>query len=274
MKLKLYLQQHLPEKIHPYLSNAFDTVGDILIFNKITEELIPYEKKIGKLTLQHLKHINVVCKKAGKYQGTYRTPVLRILAGKRRKETIHKENGVRLKLHAQNTYFSTRTATERLRVANLIKKGESILVMFSGIAPFPLVIEKHSDAKEIVGVEINPHAHKYAMENLTLNKSKTITLYNEDVRKQLPKIKQTFDRIIMPLPKMAIDFLDVALTKSHKGTTIHLYAFVIEDEIDAFKKRIKEICKESKKKCRIQNIEKCGQYAPKEFRLSFDIKIL
>ena len=274
MKLKKHLEQHLPKKVHPYLSNAFDTVGDILIFNKITEELQPYEKRIGELTLNHLKHIKVVCKKAGKYKGTYRTPVLRILAGKRTKETIHKENGVQLKLHTENTYFSTRTATERLRVAELVKKDERILVMFSGIAPFPLVIEKHSKAKEITAVEINPHAHKYAKENLKRNKSKKITLYNQDVKKQLPKLKGTFNRIIMPLPKIAIEFLDLALTKAKKGTTIHLYAFVLEDEVQQFKKRIQEICKTSKKKCRIQKVVKCGQYAPKEFRMSFDIKIL
>lgn len=273
MKLKQYLQEHLPKKTYPYLSNAFDTVGDILIFNKISPELEAYEKKIGELTLEHLKHINVVCKKAGKYTGTYRTPVLRILAGKRRKETIHKENGVQLKLHAENTYFSTRTVTERLRVAELVKKNERILVMFSGIAPFPLVIEKHANAKEIIGVEINPHAHAYAKENLQLNKSKIITLYNEDVYKQLPKLKGTFDRIIMPLPKMAIDFLDLALSKTKKGTTIHLYAFVLEDEVLQFKKRIKDICKNAKKTCKILRIVKCGQYAPKEFRMSFDIKI-
>ena len=62
--------------------------------------------------------------------------------------------------------------------------------MFSGIAPFPIVISKNSKANEIYGVEINPNAHKYALENLKLNKISNIKLFEGDVKTVLPDIEK------------------------------------------------------------------------------------
>jgi hypothetical protein len=42
----------------------------------------------------------------------------------------------------------------RKNVASFVKKGERVLVMFAGVAPFPIVIAKHSKAKEIYSVEL------------------------------------------------------------------------------------------------------------------------
>jgi len=274
VKLKELLNKELTKKQLEVMPTSFDTVGDILIFNDFPEELKKKEKIIGNKILNSLSNIKVVTKKTGKYSGTYRTPKLKILAGERRKETIHKENNTRLKLHVEKAYFSTRTATERKRIFELVKKGEKVLVMFSGIAPLPCTIARNSKPSKILGIEINPEAHKYAEENVKLNKITNIELKNGDVRKLLPKIKDKFDRILMPLPKTAEEFLALALTKVKKGGMIHLYSFINPKELPEFKKKIKEICKESKKSCRITKVGKCGQFSPEEFRMSLDLKIL
>lgn len=274
MKLKELLKKELTKKQLEVMPTSFDTVGDILIFNEFPEELNKKEKIIGNKILNTLSNIKVVTKKIGKYSGIYRTPKLKILAGERRKETIHKENNTRLKLHVEKVYFSSRTATERKRISELVKKGEKILVMFSGIAPLPCIISRNSKPKSILGIEINPEAHKYAEENLKLNKIKNVELKNGDVRKILPEIKEKFDRILMPLPKTAEEFLALALSKVKKGGMIHLYSFISLKELPDFKKKIREICKKSKKSCRIIKVVKCGQFSPEEFRMSLDIKIL
>ena len=72
--------------------------------------------------------------------------------------------------NVEKVYFSPRLATERLRIAKLVKKNESVLVMFSGSGAYPLVIAKNSNPNIIYGIEVNPIAHKYAEQNIFLNK--------------------------------------------------------------------------------------------------------
>lgn len=178
-----------------------------------------------------MKNVKVVCKKTKIHSGVFRTKKVKILAGERRKTTTHKENNIRVNLNVETCYFSPRLSNERLRIANLVKKGESVLVMFSGIGIYSWVISKNTLAKEIYGVEINPFAHKFAEENLKLNKIGNVKLFLGDVKKIVPKLKKKFDRIVMPLPKSAEEFLDVALKSAKKGTVIHFYDFLFEEDL-------------------------------------------
>jgi len=246
------------------IPKSYDVVGDILIFADFPKELKKKEKEVGNYLLRSIKNINIVAKKSKSYSGKYRTPKLKILAGSKRKETIHKESGILIKVNPEKAYFSPRSGTERLRIAKLVKKDESILVMFSGVAPFPLVISKHSKAKEIYGIELNKHAHKYAKENLKLNKIRNIKIYKGNVKKILPKIKKKFDRIIMPLPKNSEDYLNLALKYLKKNGKIHLYLFEHENDF----KKLKEKYKKYKPK-----ITKAGSPSPGKFRVCLELKV-
>jgi len=224
--------------------------------------------------LQLHKNVKVVCKKIKKYSGTFRTPILRIIAGERRKETIHKENNIQLKLHVEKVYFSPRSSNERKRITTLIKPGESVLVMVSGCAPYPIVIAKNTKAESISAIEINPTAHAYAEENVKLNKANNIRLYLGDVNDIIPKLKNKFDRILMPLPKSADNFLDTAISAGKKGATIHFYDFLHEDDIPkAAVKKIEKACKNLNRKYKIINTVKCGQFSPRTFRVCVDFVI-
>ncbi len=263
--LKTLLKGKIPKEKLNYVPSSFEVVGSIAIFNDIHKEIKKYEKKIAQLLIDNHKNIETVVKKTGKYSGRLRTPKLSIIVGKRTKVTTHKENNIFLKLDIEKCYFSTRTATERLRIAKLTKKDESVLVLFSGIAPFPCVISKNAKAKEIFGIELNKIAHKYAKENIKLNKLKNITLFQGDVNKVLPKIKKKFDRIIMPLPKSSEDYLDVTLKKLKPKGTIHLYVFSQEKDIKYLKKKYKHKFKKVK-------ATKCGMYSPHVFRVCLDLQ--
>ena len=191
MKLKALLKNKLTKKQLELVPSSFDIVGEIAIFSDFPKELKSKEKIIANTLIKNTKNIKTVAKKIKMYSGTFRTPKLKIIAGKKTKETIHKENNVQAKLNVETCYFSPRLSTERLRIANLIKTPESVLVMFSGVAIYPLVISRNSRAKEIYAIEINPKAHKYAKENT--NKSKKIKLFKGDVNKVLPKINKKFE---------------------------------------------------------------------------------
>lgn len=256
------------------LPRAQEIVGTIMIL-EIPPELEKKEKIIAEAYLKANKTISTVVKKKEMHSGAFRTRKVTVLAGKRSKETVHSENGIRLKLHLEKTYFSARSANERLRIAQQVKKGEEVLVMFSGAAPYPLVIAKHSLAKKIYGIELNPLAHAYADENIRLNKFQNkIALYRGDVYGVLPKLNKKFDRIVMPLPKTGEEFLPLALKKTRKGSIIHLYSFLDEKDIDSYAGKVREICRKEKHPIKVLAKVKCGQFSPGVFRVCLDMKVL
>ncbi len=264
------LEGKIPKKLLELVPRALDIIGDIAII-ELHEELKDYYNLVGNAVMLANKQVKVVCRKAGFFEGEYRTRKLEIIAGEKRKETTYTESGVRIKLNVETCYFSPRLSSERIRIARLVRPKESVLVMFSGVGPYTLVIAKHAKPKEIYAIEINPEAHKYALENLQKNHFKNIHIYKGDVNKVLPKLKKKFDRIIMPLPMDAAEFLPLALSYSKKGAIIHLYDFENEKDISELpKKKVKE----KVKKCRILRIVKCGQYSPGKYRICIDIKLL
>ncbi|MFA5176393.1 MAG: class I SAM-dependent methyltransferase family protein [Candidatus Nanoarchaeia archaeon] len=247
----------------PKLPHSYDIIGDILIF-EVKEKLnSKQEKQIAEALLKQNKNVKVVAKRSSIHEGKYRLRKIKILSGEKRKETLHKESGLNFKLDVEKCYFSERSSNERLRIANLVKKDEMVLVMFSGVAPFPLVISKYSKAKEIYGIELNPLAHKYALDNVRINKRINISLYKGDVKKVLPNLKIKFDRIIMPLPRTAEKYLDLALKYLKPKGTIHLYKFEHENNFNDL------IKKYSKFKV---NLVKAGVFGPGIFRVCLDLK--
>ncbi|MBI4438514.1 hypothetical protein HY640_01115 [Candidatus Woesearchaeota archaeon] len=273
MNIKELLKKKLTKKELQLARRRFDTIGSIAVL-EIPKELEKKKKIIAKQILTH-KNIKTVLKKKGGHTGEFRLQKLAYIAGQKTKETVHRENGVSLKLNLGKTYFSPRLGTERLRIARQINHGEEVLVMFSGCAPYPLVISKNSQAKRITAVELNPDAHRYALENISLNKAGNIEPVNSDIRAFSEKTRKKFDRIIMPLPKGASEFLPQALKLAHKNTIIHYYDFLEENSIpgEAIAK-INMACMKARKKPAILGWRKCGQLAARKFRLCIDFQII
>ncbi|MDO8510702.1 MAG: class I SAM-dependent methyltransferase family protein [Nanoarchaeota archaeon] len=268
------LKGKLTAKELELLPRTQELVGEILIL-EIPDELKKKEKIIAEAYLKANKHIFTVVKKSDIHTGQFRTRKVTVLAGKKTKETVHHENGIELKLHLERTYFSARSGSERLRIAQLTKSGEEVLVMFSGAAPYPLVIAKNSEARHVYGIELNPEAHTYALENVLLNNLQDrVTILHGDVKRKIPPLKKRFDRVVMPLPKTGEQFLDLALLKAKKGAFIHLYSFLDETEIDAYAKKVKEICNKLGYSVKVLDKVKCGQFSPGVFRVCLDMKVL
>ncbi len=265
MKLKQALKEKLTRKELSLVPSSFDVVGSIAIFNDFSKELKNKEKIIADALMSLNPPIKTVAKKSGKYSGRLRTPKITIISGIKTKETIHKENNCILRLNIEKCYFSSRLANERLRIAKQVKKGEEVLVLFSGIAPYQCVIAKNSKPKEVYGIELNKTAHKYAEENIKLNKLTNIHLLQGDVKKILPKLNKKFDRIIMPLPKDSPKYLPLVLKKLKPKGVIHLYLFAREENF-------KEIIKEYKRIFSKVNLVSCGLYAPYTHRICLDLK--
>ena len=247
------------------LPSSYDVIGNIAILPEKTKNA----RKVARELIKSFKNIKTVAIKTGIHHGKFRLQKTKILAGKKTKTTLHKENNCIFKLNIDKTYFSPRLANERLRIARLVKKDGNVLVVFSGIGIYPVEISKFSEAKEIYAIEINPAATKFAQENIRLNKVVNVSLFFGDAKKILPKIKKSFDRIIMPLPGDAESYLDLAVKKVKKNGTIHFYDFQREEDIPG--KSIEKI----KKHCnpKILNIVKVGKYSPGKFRVCVDFNL-
>ncbi len=185
--LKQALKNKLTQNELKHLKTAHDTIGNIAIL-EIDKQLIKKQKLIAYTLLKINKNIKTVLKKSGEHTGIFRTQKLTYLAGKNTKEVTHKENNITLKFDVEKVYFSVRLATERKRITQQVKPGEDVLVMFSGCCPYPITISKNTKAKEITAIEINPIAHKYALENIKLNNIHNIIALKGNVKKIIPNI--------------------------------------------------------------------------------------
>jgi len=252
-------------KISP---RSFDVIGDIAIL-ELPLELNRKEKLIARTLLGTFPSIKVVCKKKTKVDTEYRIPGIEIILGDRTK-TIHKEFGCLYKIDIKEAYFSPRLSNERMRIARQIKNNESVLVMFAGVGPYPISIAKKSKPKKVVAIELNPIAVKYMKENAKLNKV-DIEIIKGDVRTETKKLGK-FDRIIMPLPKDAGNFLNVALGAIKNRGIIHFYDFSHSKEESISK--VNEICKSLGYKIKILNAVECGSYSPCLSRICVDFQIL
>ena len=143
----------ISEQLQEILPTSYDITGDILLI-KLSKDLQKYKKEIGESLLQSNKNIITVCL-IEPVTGEYRTRNLEIIAGEKRTKTIHKEYGLKFHVDVGKTYFSPRLATERKRIANLIKKDEIIVDMFAGVAPFSIMIAKYANPKIIYSVDKN-----------------------------------------------------------------------------------------------------------------------
>ena len=147
--------------------------------------------------------------------------------------------------------------------------------MFAGVGPYAIVIAKLAKPKEVVGVEINPVAVRYFEENIRLNKVEGIVKAIEgDVREVVPKLKGKFDRIVMPAPYNAEDFIDIAVGKIKKGGFIHFYTFAGEEEVEKKAEEIKKRFSDLGAEIEIINWRECGNFAPRVNRYVFDICVI
>jgi len=165
---------------------AFDIVGDIAIIKK---PLKYSEEEYVRRILEKHKGVRTIILQETEVQPPYRIPRYRILYGENKTETVNKEYGLTFKVDVSKCYYSSRLANERYRIAKSVREGEEVLVMFSGVNPYPIYISKFSKAKTIYAVELNPFAVKYGLENVRLNKARNVITVLGDVRDVIPYLE-------------------------------------------------------------------------------------
>lgn len=273
--LKKILKEYLSAEELELVEGSYDVVGDIAVV-RLADSLIPRASLIAKLILATNTKLKVVARRSGKHTGEFRTTDLVVIGGENRTGTEVREFGLRYRLDLANCYFSVRTGAERRRIASLVQPGERVLVLFSGIAPFPLMIAKYSSAKEIVGVEKNSVAHRFALENRSLNRQhQRVRLYCADAALVVPELAQQpgFHRLLMPLPVGGQEFLPVALAALLPGGSLHFYTMSTPEEVASAIMRLQEIAVNCGRRMQQVSWVKTGHCGNRLFRYSLEGRV-
>jgi len=263
----------LPKKLRHELPTSYDIIGDIILI-KLAKKLQKYKKEIGESLLKSNKNIKTICL-TQPVTGELRTRDVEVIAGEKRTHTTHKEYNLKFDLNVEKTYFSPRLATERKRIASLVKPNEIIVDMFTGVAPFSIMIAKYADPKIIYAIDKNEDAIKYAKLNIKrnnlLDKVEVIHADAEKVYNILDEKGVKADRIIMNLPFSAYVFFPYALKIIANVCTIYYYDIIKEGETKERVENLKKIAEEDNITLTNLDIRKIKTYAPREFYIGVDI---
>ena len=275
MNMKDVLRGKLTEDELKRVPRAFDVIGDVAII-EIPFELKKKRRLIAEALMKVNRHVKTVCDKYGERTGDYRLNSLEVIAGGSTL-TEHRENGCRFRVDVVKAYFSPRESTERVRIAKMIKPGEDVLVMFSGVCPSPVVYAKlQPGLHKAYGVELNPEAHKFALENVRLNRMQTkVVPVLGNVKEVCPRIGIKFDRITMPLPKGAHEFLDTVFEVAKKGGIVHFYHYDREDDLyGKAVEYIEKAAEKAHKKVEILDKRKVLPYGPRIWKVCVEFRVL
>jgi len=263
------------EKLKDERPSSFDVIGHIAIV-EIPQKLRGKEKLVAKIIMELNKHIKTVLEKASEREGIYRIRKYRYLAGEKIFETVHKEYSCIFKLDPTKVYFSPRELTERQRIASQVGENEVVLIMFAGIAPYAIQIaKKQPKVKVVIAIEINPIAVKYAIENVILNKVQDkVNVVEGDVKEKCKEFYGKCDRVVMPLPKGAEDYLDIAVNCLKNSGYIHFYNWGSEPNVfENAEKIVNGKLRNLGVKYKIINKKKVLPYAPRKWKVCLDIYV-
>ena len=256
------------------MMKGYDIVGNIAIVKFERDAKKSDKIKDAKNLVKQHSNISSVLEKSGKFSGRLRTLKTKFVYGIDTKEVVYKENNCVFRFNVDTCYFSPRLSTERLELANMVKKGEEVLVLFAGVAPFSIVIAKNSKPSRVVSVELGRECKKYAIENVKKNKTDNVEIVQGDVRRILPKMHEKFDRVVMSRPNLKDSFLDVSFPRVKKGGFIHYYGFYEEDKLEDMIVMIEKEAKKAKRKIKILKVKKAGDIGKHKYRYRADIKML
>lgn len=257
---------------------SFNVLGNIAIVNFPFDTKEKDKKEFAKKLLKEHNNLKTVVEKSHKFSGRLRKQTTRHLAGIRNKEVLYKENGCEFRFNIDETYFSSRLSNERKEISKMIKKGDKVLVMCAGVAPFSIVIAKNTDAKIVYSNELNRKANEYAKENIKRNKVEDkVVLISGDIKKIAPKLKKeekTFDVIVMTRPQLEDTFLKEAFMLVKSGTKIYYYDFCKIENKELIVEKVKKEAKKVGKEIKILKVKDAGEIAPYKIRLRVDFEII
>lgn len=238
MKLKEALKDVLEEDELSRLTKSCDIIGDIIVI-KIQPEFESKRTIIARALHKVYPRVRTIAALPifAYTDELYRTRGLEVIWGDDCLRTRHRECGCVFAVDLKHVFFSPRLSYERMRIADKVPPGETIINMFSGVGCFSIRIAKMQPQTKIYSIDLNPYAVYYMKKNVALNKVEgKVIPFLGDARAELKRLVGIADRVLMPLPEVAHSFLPFAvraLDLDSGAGMIHYYAVATGKRGDA-----------------------------------------
>jgi tRNA (guanine37-N1)-methyltransferase len=226
VRLKEKLANQLPPEALRKVYSSFDIIGDIAII-KAPDSPADAEAAAKQIMATH-KKIKTVLGQTSPVRGEHRVRELRLLAGENKTIAKYKEADCILTVDVEKCYFSPRLSHERMRVASAVSVGETVVNMFAGVGSFSVIIAKTVPQTKVYSIDVNPAACQFMIENIQVNhvNGRVYPILGDSKEIVETQLQGAADRVLMPLPEKALEYLPVALSALKKtGGWIHYYDF-------------------------------------------------
>ncbi|MCL4429185.1 MAG: class I SAM-dependent methyltransferase family protein [Chloroflexi bacterium] len=224
-RLRDKLSEALPMEQLSRVYSSFDIVGDIAI---VKHGNIQNPQAVGEQIMAIHRNVKTVLTPTTRITGDFRVRELKLLAGEDKTVTVHKESGCTFKVDVEKCYFSPRLSYEHSRIAALVLPGEVVVNMFAGVGCFSIVIAKTQSQTKVYSIDVNPAAAKCMEENVKINgvAAQVFPLLGDSKDIIQTRLQGVADRVLMPLPEKALEYLPYALSAlKPAGGWIHYYDF-------------------------------------------------
>ncbi|MCX8206279.1 MAG: class I SAM-dependent methyltransferase family protein [Methanothrix sp.] len=243
---------------------SFETIGDIAVVEDEEPE------RVADAIMSVHRGIRTVLTPISDVEGEFRLRRYRYVAGDRKTTTIHREHGIRYKVDLERAYFSPRLSTERLRVAEQVRPGDTVVDMFAGVGPFSLLLAKRG--ARVIAIDKNPHAVNLLRENARMNRL-DVEIREGDAAALTEDLADQADHVLMNLPHSASIFLSEAIRTVKSGGVVHYYTFAPGDDLYRDVRIIEEKARELG--CEIALLYKgvVRSYAPRIYNVVIDFVV-
>jgi tRNA (guanine37-N1)-methyltransferase len=282
------LKKRLRETLSTVLSSedlrtvysSFDVVGDIAIF-RLSCASSANAQSIAKAIMGVHRNVKTVLLQTSSVAGDFRLRRLTYVAGENKTTTVHREFGCLFAVDVAKCYFSPRLSYERMRIAKLVEKGETLVNMFAGVGCFSIITAKHSAAAKVFSIDLNPAAIQFMKENIRLNRVYDIVTPLLGDSKDIinSRLQHVADHVLMPLPEKAIEYLPCAVSALKKsGGWIHYYGFEhaakTESPCEKGKQKVAKVLEASGVGFEIPLVRVVRSTGPNWFQLVADVRIM
>jgi tRNA (guanine37-N1)-methyltransferase len=206
---------------------SYDIVGCVAII-RLKEASEECREIIAEAITHVHRNVKTVLAQSGAVEGDFRLRKLEYIGGENQTITAHKESGCLFAVNVEKCFFSPRLSYERMRIARQVGDGEVVVNMFAGVGCCSIIIAKYSNAQKVYSIDANPTAVRYMRENVRINGvyGKVVPLLGDAKQVVEKKLRHVSDRVLMPLPEKALEYLPCALLALKKtGGWIHYYDF-------------------------------------------------
>lgn len=259
---------------------AYDSIGDIAII-KIPSNQIHRKKTIAKRVMKKNNHIKTVLNQVSSVKGTFRLRKLEYVLGEAKTTTIYKEYGCCFNVDLASVFFTPRLSYDRRRIVDLVSYDETILNMFAGVGCYSILIAKHRPVKRVFSIDLNPKAVELLKDNILMNRvpDKVIAIEGDAQDVISSRLKQSCNRVLMPLPELAYEYLEFGIQALDGGKgIIHYYDVIFAKKgEDPIKRLIHSITPKLKTLTyvyRINNSRIVRMVGPRGYQIVLDIDII